>query len=710
LSLFKIHRSPRQRGDLNKHLDHKALELLKGTKDWVLCKSGPDLVNLKHVAPLAIAHEKADEVNVAFPGSSYLCSELIYFLRNGIPTVQPLQEEALASARLIFQAFWAMVSSVEKQIAGQTVILLAGATGAGKSALSNWLIGNKLELLEPEKNRIDHTISVSQETLDDFAVGHSRASTTFLPKAVKVREGVFLVDFPGFFDTTNVEMQIAIDLSFQKVIELASKVHVLALADVASVAGIKGDGFKRQLVKLKRHLPLQHGTSPFHFGITKADRRIHGHRLKGLLRECKAVLRSECPELPPDRIIDVNADWLFHDVPGAQDQEDSDDSDEDPDAAEDFVDAVRHQDVVEELLSSVAAENQEGCDCLDHLQVEEFGKQFRELGFLDFIHAKLSEIEGYQDVYDFIEDEGEDSAQHKADDGKEEDKDKCAGGSASSEGSAAPSGPANSNGSASQDSASSAGLAATWSDACKDMEECVANLNSRGANTQRATATLRSERKLLVQQVCEHVHGGEGVRWLCESNSLSFARLRKEMLTADKMYSHVHQKANLADFRSLGISINIAKSEGWLTKGDRKALEDKFSNVEEKFEQMARSQGHASVEAQCDGYVPVSTRLVAGAVLGGAAAGAWYGVGMGFVGGVASLNPCLGVGVVVGMGAFSLHSAFINGTSADARSRQLRSVFLSAMDALSLANTASSAHSCALQAYETEIHEALAHS
>jgi hypothetical protein len=660
---------------------------------------GLDLVNFEHMAPLPRLPEKADEVQRLADKHLDDFQALIYFLRNGFSEIQPIQEEALASARLVHQAYHAMVLSVEEQVTGQKVIVLAGATGAGKSALCNWLIGNKLELVAPTRGDRPHTLKVNQASPNEFAVGTSRTkSTTFLPKAVQIGDGVVLVDFPGFFDTTNDEMQIAIDLAFQKVIRLAGQVHVLALADVNSGGSLQGDGLRRQLVKLKRHLPLQRGRAPFHLGITKAGWRIQGVQAHNLLKVCKDVLESEFPELPEGHIVNVNADWLFPELLGGRDEEASDEEDDafhSCDEAE-----VRPQDVVERLLHSVGIESHGGCDCLDQMQVETFGKQFREFGFLDNIHAKLSEIGAMPaELDEFLF-------------GEVEDVEKCAGGAASSEGAqeasqevdqpAPPAQPA-----LEAQPAQLTGLSAL--SALKDMQDHVAQINRRVGMIRSATRALTSEKpaKLLVQQVCEQVKGGEGVAWLCGEESVSFARLRKEMLAADKKYSQLHQRENLGSFSTIGLSIREAKDKKWLNEADANQLEETFREVQEALDQKALEQGFANAEAQCGEYVPVSTRsILVGAGAGVAAGAGWWGAGMGVVAGVASFTPVIGVGVVVGVGVFAMAHTW-SGEKPYAHSKKLKEVLCAAMEALQQAYQASCEHSHALQAYETEIERSL---
>lgn len=277
--------------------------------------------------------------------------ELKYFLREGRTSPTTADSLPLQSARLVIELRDAIIASVEDAVKGKPVIFMIGATGSGKSTLSNWLVGHTLERTYREENEgavetltqasdddeDDDDVNVDSDEDDDYAGGdawlrvHPREdvlnfgvgedwnhSRTLIPSAFDlgnalVLEGEFkdlsLIDFPGFLDQTcsdHREFRIAIDLAFRELVNMASKVYALALVEIGSVTSAKGDFVTTQVEKLLRHLPLHvDGKLAWRLGITKGDMHFQGGELSSNLKHLKEKAVAACPRLK-EAILNIN--------------------------------------------------------------------------------------------------------------------------------------------------------------------------------------------------------------------------------------------------------------------------------------------------------------------------------------------------------------------------------------------------------------------
>jgi len=229
----------------------------------------------------------------------------------------PMCRSSLASvsAKLVCEARDALICRLEKHILKRRVLFLVGATGSGKSTIANWLVGAKIDrVAAPEDSGSDDEDQEPRLLIHDerFEVGQDKThSKTFLPNVRVVGEDVTLIDFIGFGDTNGPEINIAIDLAFRHLVNLAGEAYVLALADVFSGLTERGGALKRQLKKIAGHLPCDKDKGcAWALGITKCD-IIFQRGASQCWNACVNVIQEECPWVTDAQIININ-DVMFH--------------------------------------------------------------------------------------------------------------------------------------------------------------------------------------------------------------------------------------------------------------------------------------------------------------------------------------------------------------------------------------------------------------
>jgi len=122
----------------------------------------PDEVVLQHKVPFDPLLHKVEEIE-SLPGAeSYM--DLVYYFTHGMH--RPVEEafRAVHSAKLVIQARDAILASVASRIGGKDVLVLAGATGSGKSTLCNWLAGRKLSTQTTVEEKEDEDLDFGMDS------------------------------------------------------------------------------------------------------------------------------------------------------------------------------------------------------------------------------------------------------------------------------------------------------------------------------------------------------------------------------------------------------------------------------------------------------------------------------------------------------------------------------------------------------------------
>lgn len=116
-------------------------------------------------------------------------------------------------------------------VRGKEIILLMGATGAGKSTLVNYLLGRKMKI-------VNGMMEVEGQTLAEIGKNPMRSQTVH--PGVYERDGRIYIDCPGLFDTRMLEGMWA-KLSTQLLIKNSAQIKgIILVVDHASMLAMRG--------------------------------------------------------------------------------------------------------------------------------------------------------------------------------------------------------------------------------------------------------------------------------------------------------------------------------------------------------------------------------------------------------------------------------------------------------------------------------------
>jgi len=520
-------------------------------------KGEPDYVHIMHRVRQPMLH-KAKEVEKLERKKNKHFPDLSFFFRNGslMPSLDMTPAET--SAQLVVQARDAMIASIEKKVKGKPVLFLVGATGSGKSTLSNWLVGSSvkvqksspdiesnmgygLSMLERlagpaevadihiEKAAVtgsdccdgdDDDDDVIEKAEIDFSVGKDGTkSMTFLPKAIEVSHtglagGVVVVDFPGFFDSTNTEIRIAVDLAFRELVNESGKAFVLALAEISSVAASRGESFRAQLEKLKRHLPLVNGKFPWRLGLTKCDADFAGANERNWTVDALKIVREVAPELTKcdDMVLNINRGLLFNDKASPQT----------------FISSILESGKSGKV--PCAPETLEG-DCLDQ-NIEPFEIQFKQPGFQQPFEERISK-EGDQLLEPLTIENPND-------------------------------------------------VQSTWASLIQHSKAQVKQIKTFASNVRTASNELREEQKLGVQKISAPIDT------LCCTGQV---RLIECFLAAEEAMLRSYEGKQLQNFKVVETSIEELANQGWILHDHIESLRHKWTRVHDALDAIAKDQG-----------------------------------------------------------------------------------------------------------------------
>lgn len=134
-----------------------------------------------------------------------------------------------------------------EQIAGETVVMIIGNTGAGKSTFVNYLAGCTLESKYVVSD-IDKVVAVKPVSeggrRDELAkIGHGKISQTFMPNVIKDDvSGLCFCDCAGFLDSRGTEISIANTVNLITTLNSAKAVKVVLLITRDTLKANRGKG------------------------------------------------------------------------------------------------------------------------------------------------------------------------------------------------------------------------------------------------------------------------------------------------------------------------------------------------------------------------------------------------------------------------------------------------------------------------------------
>eukprot|EP00540_Astrosyne_radiata_P020123 CAMPEP_0116836422 /NCGR_PEP_ID=MMETSP0418-20121206/8088_1 /TAXON_ID=1158023 /ORGANISM="Astrosyne radiata, Strain 13vi08-1A" /LENGTH=572 /DNA_ID=CAMNT_0004466191 /DNA_START=1057 /DNA_END=2775 /DNA_ORIENTATION=+ len=208
-----------------------------------------------------------------------------------------------------------------EKVRGKDIVALLGHTGAGKSTLTNYLMGCEMAL--EELNEAEHffeKVRIVLKPLPDGGnceksfteIGYdSVVSKTFMPKVVPDvgvgNEFMTYVDFPGFADSRGTEINLSNAVNIRAIMQYAKSARIVMLVSLDSIKTDRGAGFKNTLNLLRQvfgdDTTLLRYRKSLLFGITKAP-------LEATLGDVKDLLKKE-DTLMHNAVINSLSDQLF---------------------------------------------------------------------------------------------------------------------------------------------------------------------------------------------------------------------------------------------------------------------------------------------------------------------------------------------------------------------------------------------------------------
>ena len=133
---------------------------------------------------------------------------------------------------------------------GQSLLVVLGNTGAGKSAFINMLHGCTFGLTDQSKMAVAADSAVSEL----MRIGHSNKSETFAPQVEAATaafgDGYAFADCPGFLDNRGFEINVANAVNVKQAVARAASVRVVVIINYYSLLADRGKGVKDLLTIL----------------------------------------------------------------------------------------------------------------------------------------------------------------------------------------------------------------------------------------------------------------------------------------------------------------------------------------------------------------------------------------------------------------------------------------------------------------------------
>ena len=122
---------------------------------------------------------------------------------------------------LILAGYRKMITNIRNN----SIVLVIGCTGSGKSTLINYLLSNKITYV----NQYMEKIAIAEEQGENFPeIGHHVESKTIFPEVfVDNVNKLAYCDFPGFFDNRSFEERVSISINTESAIINAKNVEAI---------------------------------------------------------------------------------------------------------------------------------------------------------------------------------------------------------------------------------------------------------------------------------------------------------------------------------------------------------------------------------------------------------------------------------------------------------------------------------------------------
>ena len=116
---------------------------------------------------------------------------------------------------------------------GSDIVLLLGATGAGKSTTANFLGGCTMakRFIKNKTRIVVIPPSESGACEEVMRIGHTTVSETFIPSLGTTATGVTMCDCPGFHDNRGAEINIANTVNILATLRAANSARILLVVD-----------------------------------------------------------------------------------------------------------------------------------------------------------------------------------------------------------------------------------------------------------------------------------------------------------------------------------------------------------------------------------------------------------------------------------------------------------------------------------------------
>lgn len=134
--------------------------------------------------------------------------------------------------------------AIARRAEGKRVVVVLGNTGAGKSALVNFMHGSSFEYEDEDKM----VVCKDSQVAELMRIGHSGTSETFSPQvedaASSLGSGFAFADCPGFLDNRGFEINVANAVNVRHTVAAAASAVVVVVVNYYSLRADRGRGLR----------------------------------------------------------------------------------------------------------------------------------------------------------------------------------------------------------------------------------------------------------------------------------------------------------------------------------------------------------------------------------------------------------------------------------------------------------------------------------
>jgi energy-coupling factor transporter ATP-binding protein EcfA2 len=214
--------------------------------------------------------------------------------------------ELTADQRLACLSYCMALGQQEaKKVAGQSLVLLIGNTGCGKSTLVNYLAGCDMAIkYSGLKEQI--VVKADSQQPEVTEIGHDRTSKTFLPKIVRNDEWVYC-DCPGFLDNRGAEINIANAVNIRQMVAAAGYVRVVVLVEYDALLSQRGAGLAQTMTMVTHLLggrdSLKSHSNAIIMSVTKLPANNSAVNLTNVKAELMESCRDDTTRILAERLV-----------------------------------------------------------------------------------------------------------------------------------------------------------------------------------------------------------------------------------------------------------------------------------------------------------------------------------------------------------------------------------------------------------------------